>query len=737
MECLKLKLYSPVGIFKNPLSMKGIEIYPLPPYSTIIGLIYKAMGRKWNGEYFQISIQGDYETIFRDYIWFKKYNLSKKKKNLEKLPLQVPVLYNLKLIIHISAEENLLSEIENALKNPKELLFLSGGEYPVKIEEVKRVKYQERKVSEDDSVELKYNAYIPDELLKERKISTTDNGILFNLSYFYENQAKPKTYSWIDARYFQKGTSIYGDLLVDDDKDPLFLSSRTPNRFSNVKSFSSDNEIKFYANNWLMASACVGVLKVLEWYIKDENLEIKKFVEENILKLPENIWSKLPEIYAEYLVKDGKEILKKSYESQKDKDKFNPYNTLILKSLGDFHKNSPFTNQSHDYIERLKGTYEPGKEEEAIESVKKSFSDAYSEFLKKKIDLSFPCFFCHERTAKNFLDATNFTPLFASPETVRNFFWDPIPICKKCEFLLYFSSVGFSKSGGKYLFVYIPTDIWETYISNYTLSVGEEIEREKLGLFWSVVDRIIKEEKQKSTWILQNIYFVEIEKVGDATSNIYSIYSFHIHPRLAKVIREKIDKYPKNLNRIFSDFLFYIYTGRSLYEFLFLLVSGFVRGKSYKNIEGKTIESRIISAGKSLKSLNENLTFFIKFQETLNGKEVSTMNYIDWAYQEGKKLKANYISAMGKEKAKKKVETLTYRLLDTVRRKDKEHFAQNIIRAYLEVEREIPYLFKEALKDEEFNMIAYSFIIGLNSQERKEEKELEGDEDRENSETSE
>jgi CRISPR-associated protein Cas5t len=736
MECLKLKLYSPVGIFKNPLSMKGIEIYPLPPYSTIIGLIYKAMGRKWNGEYFQISIQGDYETIFRDYIWFKKYNLRDKK--LEKLPLQVPVLYNLKLIIHISAEENLLSEIENALKNPKELLFLSGGEYPVKIEEVKRVKYQEKKVSEYDSVELKYNAYIPDELLKERKISTTDNGILFNLSYFYENQTKPKTYSWINARYFQKGTSIYGDLLVDDDKDPLFLSSRTPNRFSNVKSLSDHSEIKFYANNWLMASACVGVLKVLEWYSKNENLEIKKFVEENILKLPENIWSDLPKIYAEYLVKDGKEILKKSYESQKDKDKFNPYNILIWEVLRDFHSNSPFTNQSHSYIKELRGKYELGKEEETIEKVKKSFSDAYEKFLEKKIDLSFPCFFCHERTAENFLDATNFTPLFASPETVRNFFWDPIPICKECEFLLYFSSAGFIKSGGKYLFVYIPTDLWETYISNSTLSVGEEIEREKLGLLWSVVDRIIKGEKQKSTWILQNIYFMEIEKVGDATSNIYS---FHIHPRLAKVIREKIDKYPKNLNGIFSDFLFYIYTGRSLYEFLFLLVSGFVRGKSYKNIEGKTIESRIIGAGKSLKSLNENLTFFIKFQETLNGEEVSTMNYIDWAYQEGKRLKANYISAMGKEKAKKKVETLTYRLLDTVRRKDKEHFAQNIIRAYLEVEKEIPYFFKEALKDEEFNMIAYSFIIGLNSQERKEgkeeEKEVEGDEDRENSETSE
>jgi CRISPR-associated protein Cas5t len=41
MECLRVKLYTPTGIFKNPLSIKGIEVYPLPPYSTIIGLIYK------------------------------------------------------------------------------------------------------------------------------------------------------------------------------------------------------------------------------------------------------------------------------------------------------------------------------------------------------------------------------------------------------------------------------------------------------------------------------------------------------------------------------------------------------------------------------------------------------------------------------------------------------------------------------------------------------------------------
>ena len=145
MECLRVKLYTPTGIFKNPLSIKGIEVYPLPPYSTIIGLVYRAMGRKWNGEYFQISIQGDYQAIYRDYVWFKKYNFDKKK--LGRLPLQVPILYNLWLLIHIKASEELLNEIENGLKEPKELLFLSGGEYPVKVEEVKRVRCEEKNFS--------------------------------------------------------------------------------------------------------------------------------------------------------------------------------------------------------------------------------------------------------------------------------------------------------------------------------------------------------------------------------------------------------------------------------------------------------------------------------------------------------------------------------------------------------------------------------------------------------------
>ncbi|MFZ8787781.1 type I-B CRISPR-associated protein Cas8b1/Cst1 [Thermocrinis sp.] len=437
------------------------------------------------------------------------------------------------------------------------------------------------------------------------------------------------------------------------------------------------------------------------------------------------MWEKLPELYVEYLLKDKesvKKLLEDSYE-QKGAD-INPYNTLIYSRLRDFHSNSPFTNQSHEYIRRLKGVYSENLEE-VLGKVKESFLEAYRKLLATTKDLSSTCFFCHERQAKNYVDATTFTPLFASLETVRNFIWDPIPICKECEFLLYFASAGFYKSAGKYLFVYVPDDLLETYRLNLILSTKKEIEKEKLGRVWSIVKYVLELEKQKSSWVLQNIYFVEIEIVGDATANIYS---FHISPNLAKAIRELIDNYPKNLQDIFSEFLFYIYTGRSLYEFLFLLLSGFIRKDSYKNLQGGTIESKIVQAGRNMKYISQNLLFFINFQEVLNMNEQK--GYIDRAFWAGRELKKLYKE---NESTRKKLEPLTYRLLEAIRRKDKEYFIHNLIRAYLEVEKEIPYLFKEALDDKNFSMIAYAFLIGLNSEEKS--KEEQANDEGENSES--
>jgi CRISPR-associated protein Cas5t len=755
MECLRVKLYTPTGIFKNPLSIKGIEVYPLPPYSTIIGLIYRAMGRKWKGEYFQISIQGDYQAIYRDYVWFKKYNF--KDKELGRLPLQVPILYNLWLLIHIKAGEELLKEIENGLKEPKELLFLSGGEYPVKVEEVKRVRCGAREFSKFNSMELVYNAYVPS--LLKREIKSTEEGINFHLSYFYKN-TKPKAYNWIEATYLKKGTLIYkGKLYVDEEGYPVFL---TPEILQTETINLQQDYVMFYPNNWLMSSACVGMLKVLEWKYKN----FSKFVEGKKVKIDKEIWDEIPYLYAEYLCelnKKGfintldeliKDVSNENNENKAQEIGAKSYKVLIKTNISDaLYRNGRLTQNfkseykreiGNKFLEALKNLNKPIEKltdqekdfifKEIKECVKQKFAKALEEeIIETSVDrIALTCSFCNHRKAIKFVEERNFTPLFASFETMRNFFWDNIPICKECAISLFFSSISFVSSGAqKQIFIYIPQNLEETYRINTSKELEEDVMSEKANKgnksLYSLMNKLVKYEIQKTEWMLESIYLVELE--APSNSNDVRIYSFHISDRIAQAIRTEIKSYPKELSRIFSEFMFYIYTGKSLYDFLLYLLSGFLRQKSYENLKDNKVDARIVDAGKNMK-ISESLLFFINFQEVLNMNE--QRDYIKQAFRAGRELKSSYIKSEGNQK---KLEELTYKLLEAIRRKDQGYFSQNLIKAYLRVGKEIPYFFVEVLKDKNFNMIAYAFLMGLNSELEKKDKEEQANDEEENSES--
>jgi CRISPR-associated protein Cas5t len=757
MECLRVKLYTPTGIFKNPLSIKGIEVYPLPPYSTIIGLIYRAMGKKWNGEHFQISIQGDYQAIYRDYVWFKKYNFDKKK--LDKLPLQVPVLYNLWLLIHIKASEEILKEIESGLKDPKELLFLSGGEYPVKVEEVNRVRCEIKEFSKFNSMELVYNAYVPS--LLKRQIKSTEEGINFNLSYFYKN-TKPKAYNWIEATYLKKGTLIYkGKLYVDEEGYPVFLTQE----ISQTETINLQQDyVMFYPNNWLMASACVGMLKVLEWKYKD----FSNFVEGKKVKIDKEIWNEMPYLYGEYLCELNKERftntldeLIKNAGNENNENKAHEigaeiYKVLINTNISNaLYRNGRLTQNfkseykreiGNKFLEALRNLNKPIEKltdqekdyifKEIKECVKQKFAKALEEeIIETSIDgIELTCSFCNHRKAIKFVEERNFTPLFASFETMRNFFWDNIPICKECAISLFFSSISFVSSGGqKQIFIYIPQNLEETYRINTIKELEENVMSEKDNKgnksFYSWMNKLVKDEIQKTKWMLESIYFVELE--APSGSNDVRIYSFHISDRIAQAIRTEIKSYPEELSRIFSEFMFYIYTGKSLYDFLLYLLSGFLRKKSYENLKDNTVDARIVSAGagKNMK-ISKSLLFFINFQEVLNMNE--QRDYIKQAFWAGRELKSSYIKSEGNQK---KLEELTYKLLEAIRRKDQGYFSQNLIKAYLRVGKEIPYFFVEVLKDKNFSMIAYAFLMGLNSELERKDKEEQANDEGENSES--
>lgn len=490
--------------------------------------------------------------------------------------------------------------------------------------------------------------------------------------------------------------------------------------------------IRFYADNWLTASAGVGLLRALE----HAGYRWEEFVKGNTIELDEGVFNKLGEVYGEYLLKDlslekFKELLKNR------KEKFNLYNAVVYEKINDFFSNSPLTNPS--------GTKKVGEEFNKLLEQEKSEEELFCEgktlikdFIKKQFSKilgyersSKMCFFCKERQAYEkdkrvkVFDSTNFTPLAASLDTLENFFWEGksnMYLCPECEIFLYFSAFGFLKTPtGTYLFVYTP-DLKNTKRMNDILKTE--------GDFRSFVNRAIVEaskiiEGRKADWLLRNIYVVEIEKVGEAQANIYTL---SISPRLARAIKENIDKYPESFNQLFGLFLEYIYSGRSLYEFLYKILSGFFYGKRYEKLE-KGRDAKLIRVGKSFKEcLPYSLTYFIKFQEVLNMEDKDKVSkQINWAYREGLEIRKIYEQSMGKEKADKKIEVISYRILDAVRRRDTDAFQQNLIRAYLEAEREIPYIFVEALKEESFNRIAYAFLIGLNGKGKDEENKDEGE----------
>jgi CRISPR-associated protein Cas5t len=227
MKVLKTEIFVQNAVFKTPFSVKGFETFPLPPYSTVIGLLYTALGRKYKGEKFRISVQGDYEVLFRDYLIFKKYN--KKDKKLERKPLEVPFLYNFSLTCHILGNEELLKQFEETLKKPKTFLGLGALEIPAKVKSVKILNAEWKEL--DKKQKLEKNAYIPVYLTENLKLSlpyrTTYKryaGIEFWIPSFIKQKEPYRDYYFEEVLYVTKNYELKSGsrVLTDEEGDFIF-----------------------------------------------------------------------------------------------------------------------------------------------------------------------------------------------------------------------------------------------------------------------------------------------------------------------------------------------------------------------------------------------------------------------------------------------------------------------------------------------------------------------------------
>ena len=217
MKVLRLDLFQETACYKKPFALKISETYPLPPYSTVNGMLHKLLDAN---EYIpmNISIQGDYESIVNNYQTTYFY----KKKEVTTMPMNQHMLLNIKLIIHVNAADEILDKIYNSILNMDEYLSLGRKEDLVRIDNVKFVEVEEYEVEEDNeddyeerllsSYDIKIPIYIP----KEKDYNL--NGINYRLNNYYIGERS--NWNKINTLYVEKDNQIIeGNILLDDFHD--------------------------------------------------------------------------------------------------------------------------------------------------------------------------------------------------------------------------------------------------------------------------------------------------------------------------------------------------------------------------------------------------------------------------------------------------------------------------------------------------------------------------------------
>jgi len=212
MKVLRLKLFQETACYKHPFALKVAQTYPLPPYSTVKGMIHELL--KAN-EYIplSISIQGKYESLIsnlQDMFFYKG-----ERKGWTIRPTIIHLLYNVNLIIHINGSEDILERLKDVFTNPSEYPSLGRKEDLVRIDETKMVDVVEFDTDKsDDNWIVKMPIYIPSQTNLKNL-----SGINYKLNFKYEIKNNLRSWKSVDVFYAEEGLEIGGKITRDEDNN--------------------------------------------------------------------------------------------------------------------------------------------------------------------------------------------------------------------------------------------------------------------------------------------------------------------------------------------------------------------------------------------------------------------------------------------------------------------------------------------------------------------------------------
>lgn len=251
MKAIRVKLWQDMVNYKKPTSFQLKETYPLPPYSTIIGMIHSLCGYNEYKE-MKISVQGKYFSKVNDLYTryeFKngmKYDSSRHQLQAGEFGISrgistVELLVDVELLIHIIPEDqSLLEEIRSAFENPVEYPSLGRREDLATIVGKPRiVEIIEKELDKTTGADKDYGAYIPVSMLEKMKLKNNVDGVEFTGTRYkiaknyelinYGSKTSPKIF-----RKWNKEEVVYGTNILAMRKRKVFLDEDENIIFSNM-----------------------------------------------------------------------------------------------------------------------------------------------------------------------------------------------------------------------------------------------------------------------------------------------------------------------------------------------------------------------------------------------------------------------------------------------------------------------------------------------------------------------
>jgi len=247
MKAIRVKLHQELVNYKKPNSFQLKETYPLPPYSTVIGMVHTLCGFK---EYkdMKISVIGKYNSKVNDLYTryeFKsgmtyeseRHQLKAGTYGISRGISTIELLVDVELLLHIiPTDQTLVEVIEKAFLFPIEYPSLGRREDIATINQVKVVEVISDRIMDTIDMLEDYSAYIPIKeiekiRLKDKEEGVSISGTRYRLNKNYElfnigTKNKPKY-----IRKLNKIDVVYGGNIsvlrkkivsMDEDQNILF-----------------------------------------------------------------------------------------------------------------------------------------------------------------------------------------------------------------------------------------------------------------------------------------------------------------------------------------------------------------------------------------------------------------------------------------------------------------------------------------------------------------------------------